>query len=194
MPTGYTDYFLSNPNATFRDWALVCARAFVACVMQRDEPLDVPPRSRPHDDYHDKELAKAKARLHELSSMSDESARALWQAECDQHRKFNSEYRREHEMTSKRYLEMRAAVKTWKPPTPEHVDMKKFMLQQIDACSSEWDGEPYQATDVATPADWLALQIEGAARDVTYHMEKAAEGLERETESQRWLDALVSSL
>lgn len=194
MPTGYTDYFLRDPNATFRDWAMVCARAFGACFMQRDEPLDAPPQPRPHDDYHDQALAKAKARLRELSTMSDKSARALWRAECERHRKENEKYRQDHERTAKRYAEMRAAAEAWKPPTPDHVGMKKFMLQQIDTCHSEWDGEPYQIENVKTAKAWLALQIESASHDVAYHTEKAAEELEREAESRRWLDALMDSI
>lgn len=42
MPTGYTADI--KDGITFRDFALRCARAFGATIMQRDEDISIPPR------------------------------------------------------------------------------------------------------------------------------------------------------
>jgi len=40
MPTGYTTDIYNGKDVSFRDFALNCARAFGACIMQRDDPAD----------------------------------------------------------------------------------------------------------------------------------------------------------
>lgn len=45
MPTGYTAAF-SDRDVPFREFALQCARAFGACIMQRDDNPNDPPKHR----------------------------------------------------------------------------------------------------------------------------------------------------
>ncbi len=46
MPSGYTENIYYGKKVAFKDFALGCARAFGACVMQRDDPADVKPKIR----------------------------------------------------------------------------------------------------------------------------------------------------
>lgn len=81
MPTGYTEIIERKPDLTLREFVLRCARAMGACVMQRDEGLDSPPRIDPPDTHYEDERRKAQARLLELRAMTVESARPLFDAE-----------------------------------------------------------------------------------------------------------------
>jgi hypothetical protein len=40
MPTGYTAGVADGTITEFREYALLCARAFGACIMLRDEPVE----------------------------------------------------------------------------------------------------------------------------------------------------------
>jgi hypothetical protein len=44
MPTGYTAPVQSGEIVELEDFILLCARAFGACVMQRDEPMKSLPK------------------------------------------------------------------------------------------------------------------------------------------------------
>ena len=62
MPTGYTEDIYNGKDVTFKDFALKCARAFGACVHQREDNIDDPPRLKIADtSYYEEKLKKAKA-------------------------------------------------------------------------------------------------------------------------------------
>lgn len=42
MPTGYTHGVQDGTVTEFRDFALICARAFGATILMRDDPMDAP--------------------------------------------------------------------------------------------------------------------------------------------------------
>ena len=41
MPSGYTEGVASGKVTEFKEYALLCARAFGACISLRDEPLSL---------------------------------------------------------------------------------------------------------------------------------------------------------
>ena len=47
MPTGYTAIIEDDPNCTFEQYLMRCARAFGATVTMRDDPLDKPALAPP---------------------------------------------------------------------------------------------------------------------------------------------------
>ena len=78
MTTGYTDAVGKGEITEFKDYALLCARAFGACVSMRDEPLDaeIPEEFKPND-YHEKSLQKARGEDNEFLKKSDDEVREL---------------------------------------------------------------------------------------------------------------------
>ena len=67
MATGYT-HSIKN-DITFEQFALLCARAFGACIEMRDDPTDKPiPKKFKVDSYHAKELKEAKTKLKTLTN------------------------------------------------------------------------------------------------------------------------------
>ena len=71
MPTGYTAVIQDNLDISMKDFALVCARAFGACVMMRDEPFDTPiPEEFVPDTYHTDKLKQFTDELNHLETAS----------------------------------------------------------------------------------------------------------------------------
>lgn len=179
MPTGYTADVGNGKVTDFRTFALRCARQFGATIMQRDDPMDEPPKHREPSDWNAREHVKALAEVERLASMTTAEA-AVWM----------EEERAAVDAENARYQAMLREVKAWVAPTPDHEAMKKFMADQIESSCSEWVRDfPYQ-----TPAEWLAAKRTKAARDVQYHSTKHAEEIERCAASNAWIDALYASL
>lgn len=192
MPTGYTAIIEEKPDLTFREFALRCARGMGACIMQRDDPMDEPPRAPEPSDYHIKALATAQARLKELRGMGAEAKRAMWHAEVERIEKSNAESRAKAAKTEQQYKSMRAQVEAWKPPTKDHDGLKRFMLEQIDLCVSDWD--PYICEAPPTPADWYGAAVKSAEHGIAYHTKEHAEELERTAARKDWIARLYTSL
>jgi len=192
MPTGYTAIIEERADLTFRDFALRCARAMGACIMQRDDPTDDPPKAPEPSDYYMKQKRAAEAKLSELRGMSTDGARAMWQSDCERIAKSNAESVAKAKETERRYTRMRKMVTAWKPPTKDHDGLRRFMLEQIDLCSSDW--KPYTVEAPATPGDWLANAIKNAEWELEYSTKRAAEEVERADERKSWIDALYASL
>jgi hypothetical protein len=192
MPTGYTAIIEERADLTFREFALRCARGMGACIMQRDDPMDDLPKAPEASDHHIKTLTGAQARLVELRGLSTEGVRALWQADMESNEKRNAEQVAKCAEVKRRYDAMRAHVEAWKPPTKDHDGFRRFMLEQIDACHSDW--APYLYKSAPTPGDWLAAQLKSAEWDVEYRTKEHAGELERAASRKSWIDALYASL
>jgi hypothetical protein len=191
MPTGYTSILEEPGGCTFETYLLRCARAFGACVMQRDDDMDDPPKFREPSDYHLKEIERGMARRRELASMTPEQACHMWRADVERIEKANAEYCAEWARLNRVYAEMREKVEAWTPPTPDHEVLKKFMLQQIHV-SREFCDEPYHAQAPLSADDWLRQQMD--AIDLSYHVKKYAEEVDQCSKANAWTKALYESL
>lgn len=192
MPTGYTVVIEEKSDLTLREFALRCARAMGACVMQRDDAMGVLPEAPEPDDYYEKSRRTAEAKLVELRGLSTEGKRALWQADCERIAKANLERVAKASETRRRYARMRTLVEAWKPPTRDHVGLRHFMLDQIDACSSEWKAYTVQAS--ATPDDWYTREVEATEWSLELAVKNVREELQRAEERKVWIATLYASL
>jgi hypothetical protein len=192
MPTGYTAIIEEKPDLTFREFALRCARAMGACIMQRDSPIDELPKAPEPSDYYEKSKRTAEAKLVELRGLTVEGKRALWQADCERIGRENADSITKAKESERRYSRMRAMVEGWTPPTKDHEGFRKFMLDQIDASSSDW--KPYTVELAPTPGDWYAKQVEAAEWSLKYSIEHAADEIRRTNGRKAWIEALYASV
>ena len=193
MPTGYTEKIESDPGYTFRAYALHCARAFGACIHQRDEGGDEP-RHREVCEFETKRVAKTRARLAEVDSMTLEQADVLAAADYASNLAQHQEWDARRRETIRRYVAMRADVAKWTPPTPEHGELGGFMLSQIDMCLESERGWLPPAPTKMGAAEWLAKQRLDAIVDAARAAEELAKEEERCRKANAWIDALVASL
>lgn len=197
MPTGYTDAIAKG--ISFRDFVLRCARGMGACIMQRDEPMSEPPKTQTPSDYHEKELKKAETELKELKDISDETALHKARSEHEKQRaEIEAGIRNNIDLKAK-YEAMLSRVQKWNPPTPEHVGLKDFMINQINE-SIRFDCEGSYYDDLLTrlkppsAEKWKTRKFKEILRNISYHKEELAKEIERTNGRNKWIECLYDSL
>lgn len=200
MPTGYTACLLEENPPTFPEFVLRCARAFGALIEMRDEPMDAAiPQKLGTDDFRARSLVRSRAELDRLLAFSDNERLTYGeQKKMDRKREFNASIRKRREQRE-RLLKMRSQVALWTPPTEQHFELKKFMLQQIED-TIDWDGKcDYLLDGLARleqqrPLDIFNEALQGAQRSVEYNEKSLRESQDRNIERQKWIDDLRESL
>lgn len=196
MPTGYTAAIADD--ITFDNFAMQCARAMGALVMMRDEPTGapIPARFEPSD-YHTNKIAEASATLERLAGMTaDEAAQAANDAYEEAIAKQAVAIRR-NDMLREKYNDMLAKVEAWQPPSIDHDEFKKFMVEQITSSLSLDCNNSYyhnQTHTKPTGAEWLAQKEAKARKDITYHEAENTKEVDRNEGCNRWLKELRDSL
>ena len=85
-------------------------------------------------------------------------------------------------------------VNKWQPPSPEHVELKKFMVEQI-VVSVEHDCTIYPFDyEMLTPEKWLQKNIDKRAWELGYHVKEWDEEVKRCHERTKWIMDLKKSL
>ena len=205
MPSGYTSELVEK-NLNFRQFALLCARAFGVCISMRDDPLDkpIPEKIEPISTYHRDELARAKQKLKKLLSLKTKSAREKWAVDKINEDLASSEkFKKEegNDNTISKYEEMLDKVKNWTPPTSEHAELKKFMTQQLME-SIKWDAHTDYWSEAITrleqklenPLEFYKEEVKKAKESVKYHQEHWKKDVEGARKATKWLQQLRKSL
>lgn len=205
MPTGYTADVQSGKMTEFRDFALLCARAFGATILMRDEPLDakIPDEFTVDTRYSDR-VRDCREKLAELEAMTIEEAAAAARAENEQQHARRDELVRNSGKQLERYQSMLAKVKAWTPPSEEHVGMKKFMVDQLTEsikfdCHVDHDDARSFAERCYPPspvdsAEWIQKKLDDARRDLGRALQSEAEEIERVASRNKWVRQLRESL
>lgn len=194
MPTGYTAGIKPEGGVTFEQFVMGCARAFGALVTMRDDPADaaIPDEFKPDADHRDR-IEAAEQRLLDITAMPlDVAARHAAESHAEAMRRHAD---REREAAAQRaaYEAMLAKVRAWEPPTPDHQELRSFMLSQIRE-SIEFDCRVYEPPAAMSGADWHRFQMREAERGLAYVRNEAAEDVERARQRTEWVRALRKSL
>lgn len=194
MPTGYTSIIEDNETVSFRDYALRCARAFSACIHQRDESMDRPPRYREIGSYYAKALARTRSSLDRVLSMTAAAAenQAALVHQEDLAGYHGAEQRRKKMID--RYNRIRSEVESWEPPTNDHVALKTFMLDQIDETIRVEYGSSLPMPKRLTGAEWREKCIENLRQSIEFYETKQDADQQRAQKANAWIDALLESL
>lgn len=197
MPTGYTADVQSGKVTDFPEFAMQCARAFGALIMMRDDPRNaqIPEQFKPQTSYYDEQITAAKATLADIGALSEADCQRRAQAEhADALKHWRTRHREKTEQKT-RYEAMIAKTEAWIPPTPDHTELRTFMVKQLREsidfdCSSSYDNEP-----VAQDAEaWRAATIAKAERDLEYGLKHRQEEIERTDGCNKWVADLRASL
>lgn len=195
MPTRYTAAVKDGEITDFPAFAMQCARAFGALITMRDEPWDaeVPESFDAHTTYHDTAIEKARADLERLYAMTtpevQEAAEEDWQA----HVAHIAEINEKRAIERQRYESMLTQVRAWEPPTTNHVELKTFMIQQLEL-SIDFDCKPWDVSERPTPEGWWSGQLSEAQRSLSYHTEQREKEIQRARERTAWVRHLRASL
>lgn len=197
MPTGYTAKLMEH-GQSFQEFAMICARAFGACIEMRDDPMDapIPEKFEPSPFYTDAVAASRKEARRLQSMTASEKIQFGADKKAEALKSLRDCLAREREQNV-RLRKMELEVLSWQPPTSEHEDFKKFMLNQISISRHDSDGYWAESIDRATSkglseywADALKAELESISRN-----EEESEKEKTRAESRtRWIKQLRDSL
>ena len=197
MPTGYTADIYEGKKVTLKDYLLLCARQFGACIMMRDEPLSTPiPESFEPSDYHLKQIERIEKELKELKDKP--KSQAEWEEEYQKAYDEAINKYKEHEYQKARlklrYENMIMAVSNWQPPTKDHLNLKDFALRELKE-SLDFDTHSYPFK-FPEKEEWIATQSSGSLllKFLEYHKESYAKEVEACKGRTQWIKDLRDSL
>lgn len=130
MPTGYT-HIIEERDVTFAEFAKRCLRAMGATIDMRDDPMDAPLRLPEVCDYRTERMAELQQRLAAAQARTPEESAAAARADYEEETRRYTDRLAKYKTSHERYLNMISQVQGWKPPTADHENLKRFMLDQL---------------------------------------------------------------
>ena len=198
MPTGYTAQIADG--ITFKEYALGCARAFVALIEMRDDPSGAPiPEEFVASSYHADTVANAEASLRELELMDAETAQARADAAAKKDMAYHTKAIADSLVLRGKYEAMLESAQAYIAPSDDHREFKAFMVSQIKDsikfdCGSDYHQRQIAQMNHQTGAEWIADQRANLQREVEYHSGGLAAERERAAERTAWVKQLKESL
>lgn len=199
MPTGYTAGVADGSITSFKDYALMCARAFGASLHLRDESLsiDLPEEEEStYSTYYNDKLRETQAELDKISSMSESDLLALYKEEHDNNISYINDRISENNLIKDRYTAMLEFAKRFNPPSDKHINYCKFLISQLkESIDFDCDISYYEKQKKGKSfAEWLSDK----KKDLNYLLAYYQEQLEKETErinsNNKWIRDLKEAL
>jgi hypothetical protein len=192
MPTGYTAIIDDLTNASFEQFVWRCARGMMPCVTMRDEPLNkLPPATGFGPSMCYKEaLAEARAEVDRLESLSPTEYAIEAEMKCAAAKRRAIEANEQQAALDERYAQMKAKVEAWTPPTPEHEDLKAFMLEQLKTGRPG----PSRLTPECYEPEPRHVAIKHAYETLARARHEWTKELARVEERNAWLECLRASV
>jgi len=194
MASGYTAEI--EKGISFEKFATNCARAFGALISMRDDPMDAPiPDEITPSDYNFREWQRAKKDYELVKKITLKEAKELAKNDYENIIKYNKKTIAEKNALKIKYEQMLSNVMKWVPPSPDHVNFKAFMVDQIKK-SIDWDCDTKYNKDpvLKSAKEWLKEKIESKKHDIEYHFKEHQEELERCAGRTKWIQDLKKSL
>lgn len=194
MPTGYTAGI--EDGIGFEDFVMGCARGFGALILMRDDPTGTSiPEFKPST-HNIKALEKARKEKTRLEKLSAYEIQQFADDDYDDKRRSNeASIQKNHELRDK-YESMLSKVRLWEPPSEGHVELKRFMVNQIQE-SIDFDcNTSYYEKEVVrlTPEQWLKEKHENVDWNINYHETENQKEIERVADRNLWVNQLKDSL
>ena len=197
MPTGYTAAI--KDDISFEDFVLRCARAFGSCVHQIDSNASERPKLRTPNEYYKEKLKEAETLLETLNKMGGsnriEYGKSEIQKDIDDFRKNMNDVI----LLKTKYENMLNSINNWTPPTPEHIELKKFMIDQITQsikfdCNVSYYIEKLDKLSKENPLDRYNMNLNRVISDIKFFEDSCNEELSKVSEANKWILDLYSSL
>lgn len=200
MPTGYTDDVMQGKITELKDFAMLCARAFGACIMMRDEPLDAPiPEEFEPCSYHKESLKKAQEEFELFNKKSQEELMQDFEDYKASEKEFVSKAIEEKNIYKARYESMLEKVRAYNPPSVDHYKFKEFMVSQLTD-SISYDCNPIYYLEILEKVEnldfkqWAIDKRKSLLYDIQYHTNHDKEEEERTNSRNEWISKLRESL
>lgn len=195
MPTGYTAGVADGTITSFKEFALLCARAFGATITLRDEPMSSDIPEFEPSPYHAERLKELQKRKTEIVLMKTAQcyaeADAVFKRALDLHETRTEENRQRME----RYRAMLEQAEAFEAPTDEHQAHKEFMVSQLrESMEFDDDSKFLKPPERLSGEQWKSTSLEQVDREIAYHEKGWREEVERTNQRNAWVKALKDSL
>lgn len=203
MPTAYTAGILDGSITNFKDFAKLCVRAFGAAIHMREEPFDAEYHPDSPSDYHFKQIENYKQELEFLKELTNEE---LIQQKRDKLLEERTRMENSNRMSLENKKRMEVILEeayNYKPPTVQHEEIRKFMIDQLTKtiefdCRAFYNGSRFEEIDKALEnldADEILREKQlSILKDLEYHSKEYREEVERINERNKWVKAFFDSL
>lgn len=196
MPTGYTAGI--EEGQKFEDFIMACARAFGACIEMRDKSIKNPvPEKFEESNYHEERYNKSVVELKKYKNMSDEDADKESEIEYKDRIKSLKKHIEKIDQREKLYEKMLTKVNQWIPPSPEHIELKNFMLQQIDISMDKGSMKNFYSENKIiklSGKQWKYKKIKKTEENIEYHMKEWIKETKRIADRNKWIKQLRDSI
>jgi len=182
MPTGYT-YKVIEEGQSFEDFAKDCTRAFVSW-----DGVDF---TKPND-YYSKALEEAMDERDEFLAKSPDELLKEYNSYKEDQEKENQDYINRYNVSLENYNRVLEQAQAWIPPTPEHEQFKKFMIDQL--LISKPTNYYSETFDVRSYEDWYKDTYVSVIKNVTYYEGKVVEEANKAKGYKEWFDAVMKTL
>jgi len=196
MATGYTYDVVEGKTTEFKDFLFQCARAFGACIGQRDDDLKEPPKLSKVNDYHLNVWKSAESNLKYAEVETLEEFTLNEKLRIKKKHDYLVEHEKEKQVQKDRLEKMLESVRAWTPPTVDHENLKSFMIDQLEE-TMKYDGKVIPVPEIDYDQDYAQLREENIRylkRDVEYHYNKYIEEVETVTKRNEWIAKLYESV
>lgn len=188
MANSLTFKIINIEDYSLEEYIWECARSFVTLN-------DVGKPSFPEESsWHQDALKKAEIDLARISSLTEEEL--IKEADADY---FNNIKYYEETLIKKKndlvkYRKILEKAKQWIPPSPEHIELKNFMLRQLTE-AIDWDCNiPYYEGLLSQPKiskeDYFNNTVATLKSDIIYHKDKALRDHKKHIEHVKWIQLL----
>ena len=196
MPTGYTAKIADG--ISFNDFIMDCARAFGACISMRDEPNDKPiPEKFEASKWYKEKYEATQKELESLSKLSIETASTIANEDYEKAVASRQEGITKNDRLKERYYAMLGCAKQWQPPTPDHIELKSFMIKQIeDSVKFDCDNSYHLKNQpvLLSGEKWIEKRRAKLLKDLDYYFDENQKEIERNNGRNAWVKALRESL
>lgn len=130
MPTAFTAQMYLNQETSFRDFLLRCTLKFEGLPSLFNDPATevydhLTVDAKVHVDY-------VKARIHELRNSTDEEILSKFQKAAKELAQWRLDQAVLQNEAFDRYTATLAEAKSWIPPGDEYLELKEFMIEQLE--------------------------------------------------------------
>lgn len=190
MPTGYT-LIISEKDISLKEFALRCARAFGACSEQRDDDINDPPKPRVYnpDNYFEKVVKTGPP------DVSFETFVEEGQRKIEQYKKTI----KDRQTLKRKYEKLLREASNWPPPSPEHENLKSFMIQQLSDsircdCDTSFCENEVKKLESIKYSDWKKETLKNYKNTLERAKIEIAKAKESVKKTNKWLEDLNKSL
>jgi hypothetical protein len=198
MATSYTSKI--EQGVSFEEFAMGCARAFCPCIEMRDAPADaeIPQEFKPSG-YYLREIKLSARVLSKWQSMSEacatQKAAVAYLKECRLAQKELERVR----ILCKTYAVMLERAGKYRPPTKDHVEFKKFMIDQLIRsikfdCDTKYYEDKIKNARKLSGVEYKKIMIDVAMDDLRHYKRKYQEEVMNCKKSTKWVKQLRKSL